>query len=572
MEGEWLMLTIAALFAALFFHVARYMLARALNNEYMLSSAKAGIESWLDALLLLAVLLLFVELLNGLALTLSNAYGWGSALSVSCTAEDYCLANISSALVERYIEMGRALGKGLGDLPVLTLSSGGFGADTMYAAFANYHLSFGAKISFDVQKRKALLDYISLALAPLSALKAYLLHFAYPLGLLFLYLGVFFKALPYAGRLGGTLIALGLTSLVALPLLTIFFLSPASLYSTTSTQCQCGAPPAGVGDGVVYSDDLYTWAGEGLISYDEANAFLNGSLESISVEGNTYYSCTYYSLPSQQELESYAGADAVVEEYSCSSICRVLPFPNLYQCRKAEPFCRDLYESMPSCMYPSFTSTHLSSYVSYKGQQIPLGEAMADAKCFTVEPLLPFSLQEKDRYPLPIPQSCRYVLVKQGEGGWEASLTEECREFLDKLDDSTRQKVEDILSNYIPSNPEVLVNTLAQWVGDSNNWVAPTLEEVGRGAPPKAFQPIGYIVEGNCSSLDVLPSLLSVPSVERCECPPPAEAESAEGIAYLLALGWGGTGLAVGSSAMFLVSVSMALSGFMFIPALRRLI
>jgi len=578
--------------------IIRYFTAKLLNNPYFLISAKQALVSWVDSLFLLAVILALLQLFPPLLERWIEDAGWDVALGMSC--EGYCLPNLSAKVIDKHLEVANGLVKEVvKGVPVRAFSNVGAGADTIYLLYSNFQYSNAFVNEFTTLKARQILGFVEIGVAPLVVLKVFLERLAYPLGILFLSLGVVLRAFSYTARAGGALVAAGITSLVALPFLTVLFMSPSLIAGTSGllTTCPsaCTLIPAGVErlEGtVVYSENLTQWVEEGLISEEERLAFLNGSIDSLTVGYTTYRSCTALGRPSIGDVEAYIGEDVppeledeAVQNYTCPTLCRVLPFPNAPECRKAEPFCRELYEAEPLCFQPLVTSYHLREKVRVAEGSVPLGEAMASTECFTVEPLLPFSLEEKSSYPFPIPQSCRYLILTKDGGSWEASLSGECRNLLRKLDTTTRDSVEDVVMSYNDSLGGK-VDSAKAWLRDPRHWVvgawdthvisfpAPDRITVLNGTPPLALSPVGYVVKGNCSALSAPTSKLHVPKGVDCGgCSSSAPMDdTADKVAFLLSLGWAGSALAVGSSAMFLIALSMALEGFMFIPGLRRLV
>ncbi len=575
-------LVMGGFLALFFFHLLRYYLGKVFYNDSWVANAKMGLERWLEGIFLFIIFSFLITSSDAVMGTILSATGW-DRVAAQYGLQPNNLTGLASVVVNNHIAVAESFLKDqMNDLRISSLfTQTQVGFNTIYAAFLQLSYSHDTVYNFKTKKAQALIDYANMALIPLLTLKGYLDGYAYPLGMLFLLFGVLFKAAPYLDRVGATMIALGVASLYVLPLLTIFFLSPSLVYSSTqagSCPSYCQSTIVGVSDSSPDAE-VITWQEVALSDVQNKEAFLQGEVDSIEIDGTTYHSCEYYSKPTPTELEAYIGSSSpeLIEEYSCKSFCRLLPFPNVAQCRKAEPFCRELYDRYPACFKPLFSSAALNKEVFYKGQPMPLAEALAHAKCFTLKPLLPIPSSVKDRYPFPIPEACRsfYIYYDEANQEWRASLQEECRQFLSQLKavdallgDEVEGEVMDALQE-ADASASALISGVEQYLLSGG--------EFGYAeAPPEAYNWWGFYVREDCG--DVKGVTLSDTSLYYAEDCSTCASQGRVGIgledklAFLLTMGWGATAMAVGSTAMFIVSFSVALSGFMFIPALGRLV
>jgi hypothetical protein len=426
------------------------------------------------------------------------------------------------------------------------------------------------------------------AMMNLVMLKVFLTFFAYYIGPMLIIFGIMFKSLFITRRLGSTMIALGVSASIVLPLTIISILVangeikvPGAEYMQNSNcpeECTKTISAYNLTSSIesTYLIDAVMKSSPSSAVLDDLTGVLNGTNKTMTVTGlGAVSSCEWYNLDtntanlysvyySNPTLKDRMDNDSYSVTYDCPSICRSIPYPaDVADCRDAERSCLAMYRAAPLCFKKNYDYKNLYYTFVYNDTKMNLSNVLSKSDCFRITPL---NITYKATPLKFCPTKCR-LFYSDGSVPCEnpGYPPDDCRElYASAAGVSNFIYVEaKIVSIYNFTN-----NTLSQDVITPIN-----LTKLETEAKRISF-PIYEVDNPGCLNIMKLPeSMRYAPNYIDCNsCDQQADkkagAKTAEGkfLAYSLILGIFSIAITLAAA----VALSMGIEGEMFIPGINR--
>jgi hypothetical protein len=422
----------------------------------------------------------------------------------------------------------------------------------------------------------------------LTIVKIFLLYFAYYVGPMLIVFGIMLKSFSITRRLGSTMLAIGLSCAIVLPLTIISILVANGAINIPGVQYmqQAGCPDACTTTIVAWNSsggiDLNAYMDKAQADtrypWEERRGIVTGSKDILAISGlGTVYSCEYKNNATNSSMVTKytalgINANVIAQNITtdCPENCRSIPYPSdVVECRDAERSCFELYAaSAPTgprgaCFRKNYDYSNLNYTVVYDGQAMNLSLALNKSACFRVTPL---NITGKANPLDYCPSSCRIFYAdgstgcKQGDPNYY-NCTKIYMNATGTTDTSLAAANRTVRSVY---------GNITMELGKTS----PNAATITAYAS-KVSLPIYPVDHPDCLKVMKLPQdLKSAPTYVDCSgCyneetrKPGAKTEEGKFMAYAVMLGIFSIAITIAAA----VAISMGLEGEMFIPGIERL-
>jgi hypothetical protein len=579
---NWVKVSLVLVVISILINGLIYMVARTFQITYLESAFKLETR---EAFFNIIIILLF----GAFSLFLDNLL----AAPLLCDKPENCIVNTSVKYMDGLLS-GASSEMSTLEKDALSKVSDFSGSMNIGGSLGFAGLTVG--YTYDMQglnKIKTLEDDEKIGLYRSAAMnliivKVFLLYFAYYIGPMLIVFGIMLKCFSVTRRLGSTMLAIGVSCAIVLPLTIITVLIANGAISIPGVQYM---KPAGCPDACMKS--IIGWNSAGGIDLTEylnkaqadkslqwanVRAIVTGTRDSLTVSGlGKVYSCEFKNIAiNTTTIAAYKAApisinfDLVNENATitteCPANCRSIPYPSdVSECRDAEKPCATLYAaSNPSgaCFRNNYDYTNLNYPIVYDGAPMNLGLALSKSSCFRVTPL---AITPKDNPLDYCPSSCRFFYSNGSTG---------CETIDPNYYNCSKVYTKAIAGATSAADAGTKAKTIYQQINNSLATATPNTGIITTQAQ-KASLPIFEVNNPNCLKIMKIPQdIKSVPTYIDCNgCynteTHKAGAKTAEGkfMAYSIMLGIFSIAITIAAA----VAISMGLEGEMFIPGIERL-
>jgi|GEM_PF-5020545 len=579
-QYNWVKVSLALVVISILINGLIYMVARTFQITYLESAFKLETrEAFFNVILIL--------LFGAFSLFLDNLL----AAPLLCDNPENCVVNTSVKYMDGLLSGAKDEMATL-EKSALSKVASFDGSTNIGGSVGWFGLSVGYTYDMQGLNKVKTIEYdeeIGLyrgAAMSLIIVKVFLLYFAYYIGPMLIVFGIMLKSFSVTRRLGSTMLAIGISCAIVLPLTIIAILVANGAVSIPGVQYM---KPAGCPDactklivawnstgGIDLTD--YLDAAQSVnpkLNWPDVRGIVTGTNDTLAVSGlGTVHSCEYQNVAINTSMVNrYTTAPisinaAVVDENittDCPSNCRSIPYPSdVSECRDAELPCKKLYDaSTPAgaCFRDNYDYTNLNYSVVYDGQPVTLGLALSKSSCFHVTPL---AITAKNNPMDYCPSSCRLFYADGSTGCNPTDLNYyNCSTVYMNATGTTTLAAAKAAAKSIYGNINATLSA-------SSIGVAAITTEA-----KKVSLPIYQIDNPDCLKIMKIPQeIKSVPTYTDCsgcfnEETNKAGAKTKEGqfMAYSIMLGIFSIAITIAAA----VAISMGLEGEMFIPGIERM-
>ena len=596
---NWVKVSLVLIVISILINGLIYMVARTFQITYLESAFKLETREAFFNVIIIVVFSAFSVFLDNVLAT-----------PLLCDTSENCVVNTSVKYMDTLLSAAQGEMVNLEKSALSTVgTSANLGGNVGYFGLTvgyTYDMQGLNKIkTIDMDERIIL--YRGAAMS-LIVVKIFLLYFAYYIGPMLIVFGIMLKCFSVTRRLGSTMLAIGVSCAIVLPLTIIGILLANGVISIPGVEYMKpeGCPDACVktivawnsAGGIDLTDYLDKAQAASLLKgkWADVRGIVTGTKESLAVSGlGTVYSCEYKNIDiNTTTVAAYKGKipDAVVAENittDCPSNCRSIPYPSdVVECRDAEMPCAALYAaSSPlgpkgACFRDNYDYTNLGYNVVYDNAPMNFSLALAESKCFRVTPL---AITPKANPMDYCPSSCRFF---NADGSTACKDTDpnyyNCSKiYLEAVGlsltstniDSSNGKLTAAGKTAIKSAVSSVYNNIKTALGATPNANAVNTAAITTEAK-KVGLPIYETKGPGCLQIMKIPqSIKSVPTYLDCsgcynEQSKKAGAKTQEGkfMAYSIMLGIFSIAITIAAA----IALSMGLEGEMFIPGMERMV
>jgi hypothetical protein len=579
LDYNWVKVSLVLVVISILINGLIYMVARTFQITYLESAFKLETR---EAFFNIILILLF----GAFSLFLDNML----AAPLLCDHPENCIVNTSVKYMDGLLSGAKDEMSAL-EKSALSKVSGFDGSSNIGGSIGYFGLSVGYTYDMQGLNKVKTIEFdeeIGLyrgAAMSLIIVKVFLLYFAYYIGPMLIVFGIMLKSFSVTRRLGSTMLAIGISCSIVLPLTIIAILVANGAVSIPGVQYM---KPAGCPDacmktviawnssgGIDLTDYLDAAQADTKLNWSDVRGIVTGDNNTLDVKGvGIVHSCEYQNVAINTSTASaYAAAPisisaAVVAQNittDCPSSCRSIPYPyDVVECRDAELPCAALYAaSTPkgACFRDNFDYANLNYPVVYDGKPMSLSLALSKSSCFRVTPL---AITPKANPMYYCPSSCR-LFYADGRTGCAATDPNyyNCTAVYEEATGTTT------LADAKTAASAAYNNIKTALASNPISTAAITTEA------KKVSLPIYQVDNPDCLKIMKIPQdIKSVPAYTDCSgCfsgeTSKAGAKTSEGkfMAYSIMLGIFSIAITIAAA----VAISMGLEGEMFIPGIERL-